>query len=55
MIILSGHGEFLARDALELGQIKTQISSLAGELGPHISRSAPAHALAVLARESTGA
>ena len=54
-IVLSGHGEFLARDALELLSIRVPVISLTQELGPAISRSAPAHALAVLARELTAA
>jgi len=52
-VILSGHGEFLARDALAAAKIDVRIISLAKELGPNISRCAPAHALAVLAREMT--
>ena len=52
-IILSGHGEFLAVEALELAQITAPQFSLTKELGAAISRSAPAHALAVLAREMT--
>jgi (4-(4-[2-(gamma-L-glutamylamino)ethyl]phenoxymethyl)furan-2-yl)methanamine synthase len=52
-IILSGHGEFLARDAMEVLSIDVPLLSLTQELGPAISRSAPAHALAVLAREAT--
>jgi uncharacterized hydantoinase/oxoprolinase family protein len=54
-VILSGHGEFLARDALAAAQIDVPIISLAKELGLTVSRCAPAHALAVLARESTAA
>jgi len=54
-IILSGHGEFLAQDALELLQITTPTISLAKELGSAGSRCATAHALAVLAREMTSA
>jgi probable H4MPT-linked C1 transfer pathway protein len=53
-IILSGHGEFLAREALDLLQLAAPCVSLTKEFGPAISRCAPAHALAVLARESTG-
>jgi probable H4MPT-linked C1 transfer pathway protein len=53
-IVLSGHGEFLAREALDLLQVSASCVSLTAELGPAISRSAPAHALAVLAREITG-
>lgn len=52
-ILLSGHGEFLAREALDFAQIGATQISLAKELGSAISRSGPAHALAVLAREST--
>jgi probable H4MPT-linked C1 transfer pathway protein len=54
IIILSGHGEFLARSALEFLQLSARIESLTELLGPGISRSAPAHALAVLAREIAG-
>jgi (4-(4-[2-(gamma-L-glutamylamino)ethyl]phenoxymethyl)furan-2-yl)methanamine synthase len=50
-IVLSGHGEFLAREALDLSQPIAPIFSLTKELGANVSRSAPAHALAVLARE----
>jgi len=50
-IIVSGHGEFLAREALDLSQISSRIVSLAKELGSSVSRSASAHALAVIARE----
>jgi probable H4MPT-linked C1 transfer pathway protein len=53
-IILSGHGEFLAREALEFSRIAVSIVSLAKKLGSSISRCAPAHALAVLASETTG-
>lgn len=52
--ILSGHGEFLARRALDMLGIDATIVSLARELKPGISRSAPAHALAVIAREAVG-
>ena len=51
-IILSGHGDFLARVALDRLQMNQPVVSLAKELGPTISRSATAHALAVLAREA---
>jgi hypothetical protein len=53
-LILSGHGEFLARAAvarLPWGQSPPELVSLAQALGPHVSRCAPAHALAVLAQE----
>ncbi len=52
--ILSGHGEFLARRALEALQLTPTIISLAREWKAAISRSAPAHALAILAREAVG-
>jgi probable H4MPT-linked C1 transfer pathway protein len=51
-LILSGHGEFLARAALERLRLDLPVTSLTRELGPAISRSATAHALAVLAREA---
>jgi uncharacterized hydantoinase/oxoprolinase family protein len=53
-VVLSGHGEFLARDAMDVLQFKPQIVSLIQELGPAIARSGPAHALATIAREVTG-
>lgn len=49
--ILSGHGEFLAARALERLPAASNIVRLAKELGPAVSRCAPAHAVAVLARE----
>jgi len=52
-MVLSGHGEFVARAALEKSQFGGRVISLTKELGSAISRSAPAHALAVLANEST--
>lgn len=54
-VILSGQGEFVGRRVLEKLAVKAKIVSLADELGPVVSRCAPAHALAVLAREATGA
>ncbi|HTN76625.1 MAG TPA: hydantoinase/oxoprolinase family protein [Pirellulaceae bacterium] len=54
-VVLSGHGEFLARRALEELQLSPTLVSLARELRAGVSRSAPAHALAVLAREAVGA
>lgn len=54
-MILSGHGEFLTRRVLDALQLSPSLISLARELGPRISRCAPAHALAVLAREAVGA
>jgi probable H4MPT-linked C1 transfer pathway protein len=53
-LILSGHGEFLARIVLETMQLNIPLVSLARELKPAISRCAPAHALATLAREAVG-
>jgi probable H4MPT-linked C1 transfer pathway protein len=53
-IILSGHGEFLSRRVLDALGVSAPIVSLARELKPSISRCAPAHALAVLAREAVG-
>jgi probable H4MPT-linked C1 transfer pathway protein len=50
-MILSGRGEFLARHVLNHMKLPSQIISLAETLGPELSRCAPAHALAVLARE----
>jgi probable H4MPT-linked C1 transfer pathway protein len=54
-IILSGHGEFLAKKVLKRARIEAATVSLGKALGPDISRSAPAHALAVLAREGATA
>jgi (4-(4-[2-(gamma-L-glutamylamino)ethyl]phenoxymethyl)furan-2-yl)methanamine synthase len=50
-VILSGHGEFLLRHVLARLQWQADVLSLTEELGPAVSRCAPAHALAVLARE----
>jgi probable H4MPT-linked C1 transfer pathway protein len=54
-IVLSGHGEFLARRVLEAMSLSPKLISLAKELGRSASRCATAHALAVLAREAAGA
>ena len=51
--IVSGQGEFLAREAIEFLQMTCPVVSLGKELGGAVSRCAPAHALAVLAREIT--
>jgi probable H4MPT-linked C1 transfer pathway protein len=51
VVILSGRGEFLARKAIAVSGIAPRIISLSRELGAELSRSAAAHALAVLARE----
>jgi uncharacterized hydantoinase/oxoprolinase family protein len=50
-IILSGAGEFLARRVVAKLKMAGRLISLGEELGPAPSRCAPAHALAVLARE----
>jgi probable H4MPT-linked C1 transfer pathway protein len=50
-VILSGRGEFLARRVLERLALAAPILSLSQELGPQLSRCAPAHALAMLAQE----
>jgi probable H4MPT-linked C1 transfer pathway protein len=52
-IVLSGAGEFLARRVLERAKIRSSVVTLARELGPELSRCAPAHALAVLAQEGS--
>jgi uncharacterized hydantoinase/oxoprolinase family protein len=53
-IVISGSGEFLARRlATEVFPL-SRIISLRDTLGPEISASAPAHALAVLAAEELG-
>jgi (4-(4-[2-(gamma-L-glutamylamino)ethyl]phenoxymethyl)furan-2-yl)methanamine synthase len=53
IVILSGEGEFLGRKLLSLLGWEPDVVSMGQRLGPHASRAAPAHALAVLAREST--
>lgn len=50
-VILSGHGEFLARSALARLSLALPTVALGKELGPGVSRCAPAHAVAVLAAE----
>jgi hypothetical protein len=49
-IVVSGHGERLARMAVARTGWDVDIASLSAELGPAVSRSAPAHALALIAR-----
>jgi probable H4MPT-linked C1 transfer pathway protein len=49
-VILSGHGEFLAEAALSSLALTPPTIALTRELGPALSRSATAHALALLAR-----
>lgn len=51
-VIVSGQGEFFIRRLLERLRIRCRVVSLEHELGSNISRCAPAHALAVLARET---
>jgi uncharacterized hydantoinase/oxoprolinase family protein len=51
-VILSGHGEFLAQAALATLPAAGPTISLTEKLGLSLSRCAPAHALAVLAREA---
>jgi (4-(4-[2-(gamma-L-glutamylamino)ethyl]phenoxymethyl)furan-2-yl)methanamine synthase len=50
-VITSGHGEFLLRHLLARLPWQADVLSLTEELGPAVSRCAPAHALAVLACE----
>ena len=52
-VILSGHGDFLAANALRVANVQAKTLSLRDELGATLSRVGPAHALAVLAREAT--
>ncbi len=52
-VVIAGHGEFLARQLLDQMHWKGHTVSLASQLAPQVSRCATAHALAVLAREST--
>jgi probable H4MPT-linked C1 transfer pathway protein len=54
LAIISGQGEFLVREAIDFLQMNCPVVSLGNELGGPVSRCAPAHALAVLAREITG-
>jgi len=53
-VVVSGEGEFLARKVVERMNLEADVVSLAKELGPSLSVCAPAHALAVLAREAAG-
>jgi probable H4MPT-linked C1 transfer pathway protein len=51
-VILSGHGDFLALPSMAMAEFQPgTVISLKNQLGPDASRCAPAHALAVLARE----
>jgi uncharacterized hydantoinase/oxoprolinase family protein len=53
-VILSGHGAFAAKAALVLADMPGKQLDLVNEIGAAASRCAPAHALAVLAREAAG-
>lgn len=53
-VALCGHGEFLARAALEESLSEVPVVSLSEALGPMVARCGPAHALALLAREQLG-
>lgn len=50
--VISGQGEFLARRAMQSMRLDTQMNLLSRKLGSTASQCAPAHALAVLAREA---
>lgn len=50
-IIVSGHGDFLARQAIHLANLTAPQISLTEELTPRVSRCATAHALAIITRE----
>lgn len=54
-VVISGQGEFLARQLLDRMRLAAAVVSLGEQLGAQLSRAAPAHALAVLAREAGGA
>jgi len=49
-LVISGHGECLARKAIEHFGSNGEIVSLPNQLGRNLSRVAPAHALALIAR-----
>jgi probable H4MPT-linked C1 transfer pathway protein len=51
-LVLSGHGEFLARRALASAGLSAELVSLTEVLGPAAARAAAAHAVAVLAGEA---
>jgi probable H4MPT-linked C1 transfer pathway protein len=53
-IVLCGHGEFMAREALGESLPDVPVVSLTEVLGPMVARCGPAHALAILAREQLG-
>lgn len=49
--IISGEGEFLAREVIERCYPQARVIALSEQLGPRLSQAAPAHALAVVADE----
>ena len=51
-LVISGAGEFLARELIRRVYPDATVVSLAEKLGPTVSACAPAHALAVLAAET---
>lgn len=54
-VIVSGQAEVLALEAIQAAGLSAPVVSLKGKIGAGLSRVAPAHALAVLAREAVGA
>jgi probable H4MPT-linked C1 transfer pathway protein len=54
-VVITGHGEFLAKRALENLGWEPVVISLRQQLGALVSRCATAHALAVIANETSGA
>jgi hypothetical protein len=52
--VICGEGEFLARRVFEGKLSNLSVISLAGHLGPKVSKCGPAHAVAVLAAEEFG-
>lgn len=54
VVVVSGHGHALARRALARTGWEVAVESLAERLGPAVSRVAPAHALAAIARGELG-
>jgi (4-(4-[2-(gamma-L-glutamylamino)ethyl]phenoxymethyl)furan-2-yl)methanamine synthase len=52
-VVISGQGEFFARRLLDRMKLAAAVVSLRDKLGAALSQAAPAHALAVLAREGS--
>ena len=50
-VVLSGQGEFLAREVVQRARLPLTIHSLSQQLGPTVSQAATAHALAILMQE----